>query len=225
MHSEFGCLCRILPAAEAVWRIQRTALVRGTGTQLRQEPRSPDWRAGPFFPSTYFNLLRLYHDLVDTMQFDTEATSCRGKACFRALADEWRADGLQRVIRGDHIDPLRGVKEEYAAFYEKYRHLVGHYFRTLYNIIRVIEVRGADDTGMYFRLLRAQLSRYELELLFYNNLSDVGEGLGRRAAEHGLLSHVALDKEAAALFADELVAMKDDETSQASHITSGSSPQ
>jgi hypothetical protein len=54
----------------------------------------------------------------------------------------------------------------YEYFYENYGHLLGHYFRNMYYILQY-----ADKTqrGKYFsRIYRAQLSRYELAMLFYN---------------------------------------------------------
>jgi len=54
----------------------------------------------------------------------------------------------------------------YEYFYEKYGHILGHYFRNMYYVLRY-----ADKTrrSKYFaRIYRAQLSRYELAMLFYN---------------------------------------------------------
>lgn len=54
----------------------------------------------------------------------------------------------------------------YDFFYNRYGHKFGHYFRNMYYILKY-----ADETnlGKYFaRIYRAQLSRYELAILFYN---------------------------------------------------------
>lgn len=160
------------------------------------------------FESTYFNLLKLYHDLVDRAHIDQESRTCRGRECFQVLVEEWRSEGLHRVVRGDQVDPLQGVRDEYSAFFDKHKQHIGHCFRTLYNVIAMLEERDIGDTKIYFNLLRAQLSQHELELLFYNSISDIGAGLGRKAKKYGLLSGAALGEDAEALFGDRLLEMQ-----------------
>jgi hypothetical protein len=54
----------------------------------------------------------------------------------------------------------------YEYFYERYGHIMGHYFRNMYYILHYVD---QTQRGKYFaRIYRAQLSRYELAMLFYN---------------------------------------------------------
>lgn len=54
-----------------------------------------------------------------------------------------------------------------------YRHaVVGHYFRTLYIIIKFIEDSDVEDKQTYIDTVSAQLSSSELILLFYYCLSE-----------------------------------------------------
>ena len=50
----------------------------------------------------------------------------------------------------------------------------GHYFRNLYNIMKFIKNSTITNKKLYTNIIRAQLSSYELVLLFYNCLSEVG---------------------------------------------------
>ena len=61
----------------------------------------------------------------------------------------------------------------YEFFYKKYKDILGHYCRFIYNIIKfAIEEREYyKDEKYYIDFLRAQLSSCELGLLFYNALS------------------------------------------------------
>lgn len=65
------------------------------------------------------------------------------------------------------------VKEAYKKFFEKYESNLGHYFRTLYNIVKFVDDQCPmeERKKYYTNLLRAQLSTYEHLLLFYNSLS------------------------------------------------------
>jgi hypothetical protein len=65
----------------------------------------------------------------------------------------------------------------YQNFYNKEGHqeALGHYFRTLYHVFKFIHDSNAfteyEDKRRYTSLVRAQLSAYELALLFYNGLA------------------------------------------------------
>lgn len=74
-----------------------------------------------------------------------------GRLVFEDSSPEWRIKKLSIM---------------YEYFYERYGHILGHYFRNMYYLLQY-----ADETtrGKYFaRIYRAQLSRYELAMLFYN---------------------------------------------------------
>lgn len=69
------------------------------------------------------------------------------------------------------------LQEKYADFYsERYGEELGQYFRTIYNILKLVDANKLiSNKKTYTNLLRAQLSRYEISLLFYNCLSSFGE--------------------------------------------------
>lgn len=75
-------------------------------------------------------------------------------------------------------EPLRGLKiEAYNLIYEKYENTFGHYYRNLYRIVKLINDYDFNDESageseearaQYRGILRAQLSSFELLMLFYN---------------------------------------------------------
>ena len=80
--------------------------------------------------------------------------------------------------RGDFINTtdLTAIDASYTKFYTRFGSIIGHYFRTLYNLIKFIHKSGLEKTDkkFYTNLVRAQLSQHELALLFYNCLSHYG---------------------------------------------------
>ncbi|WP_433581572.1 putative phage abortive infection protein [Paenibacillus amylolyticus] len=75
------------------------------------------------------------------------------------------------------VDPLRVHKvQAYEAVYKKYENKIGHYYRNLYRIIRLIQDENFEENveknemqrKKYRGILRAQLSSSELMMLFYN---------------------------------------------------------
>lgn len=55
------------------------------------------------------------------------------------------------------------------AIYHKYGHITGHYFRNFYYAMKVTSEFSSNDD--YKKLLRAQISRYEIAMNLYNALS------------------------------------------------------
>ncbi|KGR75053.1 putative phage abortive infection protein [Ureibacillus sinduriensis] len=89
---------------------------------------------------------------------------------------------LKAVVKGRYFSPYFNTiknKEKwnstkihrYTKFYTKYEYLIGHYYRNLYRIIKFInetELLEKEERKEYRGILRAQLSSYELMMLFYN---------------------------------------------------------
>ncbi|HCW08924.1 MAG TPA: hypothetical protein DGG95_16330 [Cytophagales bacterium] len=75
--------------------------------------------------------------------------------------------------------------EIYEDFYKYYHNHLGHYFRFLFNIWQFVLRSNLDDVERrrYLNLIQAQMSSYELSLLFYNALS-----------KHGIKFHDLLDE-------------------------------
>ncbi|MEM5598393.1 putative phage abortive infection protein [Niallia circulans] len=76
-------------------------------------------------------------------------------------------------------------KETYETVFDKNESVIGHYYRNLYRIMKIIQETVFDDSSIennekekkkYRGILRAQLSSFELLMLFYNVVySDKGE--------------------------------------------------
>jgi hypothetical protein len=129
------------------------------------------------FETTFFQLLTLQNDLVNAIDLVSSdvgsAAPTRGRDCFRVFYKRFRrASGEPR---GESVqDAAARINREYLDFYINHQHDIGHYFRNLYNIVKFVDRSEAVDRNLYTNLVRAQLSSYELLLLFYNCLSEMG---------------------------------------------------
>lgn len=75
-------------------------------------------------------------------------------------------------------NPLTELKHEaYETLYKKRENVIGHYYRNLYRIVKLIQnnvfdsesqERDNEEKRKYRGILRAQLSSFELLMLFYN---------------------------------------------------------
>lgn len=61
------------------------------------------------------------------------------------------------------------VQLVHSFFYEEFGHILGHYFRNIHYILEFID--NSEDCVRFSKIFRAQLSRYELALIYYNALS------------------------------------------------------
>lgn len=157
------------------------------------------------FEATFFALLRLYNEVVRELHitrqnsgsFDDLIVKHEGRQCLKALYNSLIVDYLHSVDRGDSLSTRRdALNSAYREFYAECGHLVGHYFRTIYIIVKFVEkAEMADvDKREYTNILRAQLSKYELGLLLYNCISDYGrEKMLPLVVEYKLLKHIEDD--------------------------------
>ncbi|MHA4196218.1 putative phage abortive infection protein [Bacillus cereus] len=77
-----------------------------------------------------------------------------------------------------YVETLKSLKcSAYERLYKEHENIIGHYYRNLYRIVKLIqnntfdnesEERDNEEKRMYRGILRAQLSSFELLMLFYN---------------------------------------------------------
>lgn len=84
-------------------------------------------------------------------------------------------DGLREQARGKKGKDLLLVI--YDHFFHLHQSDLGHYFRHLYHIVRFAERSSLSDAEKveFIKILRAQLTNYELLLLAYNGMHEYGK--------------------------------------------------
>jgi len=137
-------------------------------------------------------MLTLHNTIVNSMDIrrfkrndGSTPGDITGRDCFKFFSEE-----LQRSY-----ELLQGRPEEeriqmaYAAFWVDWKQDLGHYFRYLYNVVRFIDDSNVGH-NRYMKLLRAQLSDYELVMLFYNCLTTKGEKFKHYVESYSLLDNL-----------------------------------
>jgi hypothetical protein len=142
------------------------------------------------FESSFFQLLNLQNQITAglrcTDRFSGPKTS---RECFQTWLDYLRQEFVSRQVILTEND-LGHIREAYQVFYRGAQAALAHYFRNLYHAIKFVKSSDISDKRRYTSLVRAQLSAYELTLLFYNGLSVFGEGFKPLIEEFGLLEHL-----------------------------------
>lgn len=120
------------------------------------------------FEGTFFQSLRLHNDIVASMEIPE--LSLKGRACLERYLQE-----LETMLANEGAAVrYEDFRPNYEVFYRERQATLGHYFRMLYNIIKLVKRTEGIDQRFYTNLVRAQLSTAELMLIFYNCLSDWG---------------------------------------------------
>jgi len=152
------------------------------------------------FEATFFNLLRVFIDLVEGMDLVRSSDRLRtsGRDVFPIFIMRVKNGHVLAApdIYGNEI-PLPESEQPssevlYARFYEKHAPELGHYFRTLFNLFKFVGKSTFDETEkrFYTNLIRAQLSDAEAMLLFLNGLSDKGEKFKPYLERYSVLKNV-----------------------------------
>lgn len=137
------------------------------------------------FEATFFRMLSLHNTIVNSIDLEwyTQKKSNlgasefkerrkKGRDCFIMFYDDYRNYYENSSHLHEERDRLQGA---YDKMWEKRQKDLAHYYRYLYNVFRfVYEYKGIDDKLKYIKLLRAQLSDYELLMLFYTALNKNG---------------------------------------------------
>ncbi len=136
------------------------------------------------FENTFFQLLALFIDIIDKSAIGNDYSR---RAIFEYLLGRLRniTDNARKINIGTsavQIKPYNSfsldqntdiIRNSYSEFFNKYQDILGHYFRHLYQIFKYIHLTNLisdKEKQFYSNIVRAQLSTYELVLLFYNSL-------------------------------------------------------
>jgi len=144
------------------------------------------------FENTFFNLLRLHHEIVNVLDLRRRMeVIAEGRDCFKTIYEEFYRIAIER---GGSID---SVIYSYEEVFNKHQADLGHYFRNLYHIFKYVHFSGVPfpEKHRYANFARAQLSSYELLLLFYNCLSKNGqEKFKPLVEEYQILKNMPIEK-------------------------------
>jgi hypothetical protein len=143
---------------------------------------------------TFFQLLRRFSEVQEGVRYGNVMP---GRESIRNYYEQfrgWAKDTLQKngITAGD----ARGrdsVLATFSLFLKDRQAELHQYFRVIYHLFKFIRDSGLDEDAKarYANLARAQLSSYELCLLFYNGAVGEGkEGMKPLIEQFGLLKHL-----------------------------------
>lgn len=142
------------------------------------------------FENTFFQLLSVHNVIVNSMDIikitSSESTIAKGRDCFNILFQQFLQKA--RFVYDSNYEKIMKIYEE---FYQENQADLGHYFGNLYHIIKYVDTSDIDDKAKFTNFVRAQLSSYELALLFYYAISkNAGDNLKSLLEKYSLLKNL-----------------------------------
>ena len=141
------------------------------------------------FENTFFSMLEMQQKIVEGFVYtiknhdgngNTKRTDYSGKVAFKELYRRIINSEMNESYRKNNDDKKGSIERCLAVYCEYLKDgKLDHYFQHLYRIVRFVDdydsyLLNVKGKYIYLSLLRAQLSKEELLMLFYNCLSDYG---------------------------------------------------
>jgi hypothetical protein len=184
------------------------------------------------FSTNFLKLIDLHNKLVENINTTVDDISSdekpsKGRAFFDDMAlrianDFYLIDGsysppsgflqVNAVLKGN-IENKKG-KELLIDIYDHYFQInqsdLGHYFRNLYHIVRYVERTQISDKIKieHLKILRAQLSNYEILLLAYNGIHPYGAKFYPLIEKYEMLKNLNLEYSLSSLRTKRIVDLK-----------------
>jgi hypothetical protein len=128
------------------------------------------------FENHFFQLLTFNRNIVDNLLLlDDSEVELKGS---RVFSNFYRR--VEYVYQCNVEGPVEQDTEAlavkcYTFVFDQHPEVLGHYFRSLYHVIKFVNESEVTDKKRYTSIVRAQLSSFEHVLLHYNGLSEYGE--------------------------------------------------
>lgn len=138
--------------------------------------------------------IEFHHKICNNVKipYDLKRTKYKqGSLAFEFLFEKHLKTHYNEVQnQSPHLDEEQIIDVAFSKLYNKEGQQFGFYFRNLYYLIKYIDESQHIDREHFVRLIRAQLSTSELQMLMYNCLFKKGKGFKDLVIKYDLLNGV-----------------------------------
>ena len=146
------------------------------------------------FETTFFQLLKLYMDIVDNMSYKKNIEKTTIETSKKESLTQYMIECIEKVNNSNNVVSLKEFVDIYNDIMRTNHIHLNHYFRTIYRIIKYVDnyvdEHNQIDKKFYINLLRAQFTSSELALMFFNGLSNDGANMKKYIEKYSLLEHL-----------------------------------
>lgn len=144
------------------------------------------------FESTFFQMLSVHNSIVNSIDLVSSETgvTTSGRDCFRVFYTRFTKIYRDNEKKGQPKHGARKILDvSYKVFWKDSQLELGHYFRFLYNFLRLVD-ESPEARPYHAKLIRSQLSDQELLILFYNCTSEQGKNFCKYAVKYQLFDNL-----------------------------------
>ncbi len=159
--------------------LQRTELSESRRVFVKQQ-----------FDNTFFELIRLYHSLIQEIDEVTEDGNKKKKNLFDYAVEEMQKNFVpQRTFAQNR----NLAKHLYTDFYIKHLNVTSPYFKMIYRIYQHIDKSEISEKEKldYAKIFRSQLADSELFLIRYNAMTENGSKSVQYLNKYNILKHLS----------------------------------
>lgn len=151
--------------------LQRQELMRTQAELQRQN----ETRIIENFENTFFQLLGFHHTVVDSLDLEVDGQSITERDYFTHIYSSFANDIDRTWTPKTPHEYIEQINNVFNRTFVKHQTDLGHYFRTLQTLFKYIDLSRVENKKFYVELLQSQLSDFELLVIFYYALSDLGD--------------------------------------------------
>jgi hypothetical protein len=157
------------------------------------------------FENTFFQLVFLHNEIVSSITYETfdivenREKVIAGRQCFFNYYNEFRSIfnnnvDMMGAVFPDKEEVQAILNESYMTFYNRHQEALGHYLRNIQTIIKFIDASEVKNKWFYTNLFHDHLSNYELIMLLYHCISEIGLKLKPLVEKYSLLENIPVDE-------------------------------
>lgn len=132
------------------------------------------------FESTFFQMLRLQNDIVNTIDISAKSPQgivvTKGRDCITIFYDRLRRSYNSTRSGSPSLDGIEVLTNSYDHFWNEHSSELTHYFRYAYTLLKFVDESNVENKRLYTDIIKAQLSDQERFLIFYNSIQPVRSG-------------------------------------------------
>lgn len=119
------------------------------------------------FESTLFSMLNMCRERIDKFEIGDESTV--GSRAVKKMYENLKYAYSAELILNGEDEHLLLIEKSYNRYISQNDVYIGQYLRLLDSLLMFIENTELDEKEKYWLIVRAQMTHYELLLLFYHS--------------------------------------------------------
>lgn len=149
------------------------------------------------FEGNLFQMLNIFQSIIQDMDINNKQTKhvvYSGRDVFYYMYErKFKEICSVNIVDGLNAEVMKErLNENFDALFNIRQQELGHYLRFLYSIFRYIDTASISEEKKFFygRIVRAQLSNFELYTIFYNCFSTYGRSFVKYAEKFELFDNL-----------------------------------